>query len=134
MNMKMKKRRAPERPPLLMYEFQDLEILLAGTAEAAASFTAGTAETAASFTAGTSAETATSLAAGSVLTGTGFIHNKCTTALHCAVETFDRSVGLACFGHFDETETFGTAGLAISYKTDASHVSVSRESCFEFIC
>ena len=36
--------------------------------------------------------------------------------------------------HFDETETFGTAGLAISYKTDASHVSVSRESCFEFIC
>ena len=80
------------------------------------------------------AENATSLAARSVLTGTGFIHNKCTAALHCAVETFDRSVGLACFGHFDETETFGTAGLAISYKTDASHVSVSRESCFEFIC
>ncbi len=132
--MKMKKRRSLLSPPLLMYEFQDLEILLAGTAEAAASFTAGTAETAASFTAGASAETATSLAAGSVLTGTGFIHNKCTAALHCAVETFDRSVGLACFGHFDETETFGTAGLAISYKTDASHVSVSRESCFEFIC
>ena len=82
----MKKRRTPERPPLLMYEFQDLEILLAGTAEAAASFTAGTAETAASFTAGASAETATSLAAGSVLTGTGFIHNKCTAALHCAVD------------------------------------------------
>ena len=121
--MKMKKRRSLLSPPLLMYEFQDLEILLAGTAEAAASFTAGA-----------SAETATSLAAGSVLTGTGFIHNKCTAALHCAVETFDRSVGLACFGHFDETETFGTAGLAISYKTDASHVSVSRESCFEFIC
>lgn len=53
--MKMKKRRSLLSPPLLMYEFQDLEILLAGTAEAAASFTAGTAETAASFTAGASA-------------------------------------------------------------------------------
>ena len=116
-----------------MREFQESEILFAGPAEAAASFTAGPAETAASFTTGP-AEATASFTTGPVLTGTGFIHDECTATLHCAVETFDRSVGLACFGHFDETETFGTAGLAISYKTDASHVSVSRESCFEFIC
>ncbi len=108
------------------------ELFFARCAEAAAPIIAGCAEAAMAFTAGT-AESAP-FAAGSFLARPGFIDDQSAPSLHGTVESGDCRVGFRRIRHFDETETFGPAGFAISYKTDACHVSVSRESCFEFIC
>jgi hypothetical protein len=57
----------------------------------------------------------------------GFVHTETTTPEGFVVESIDRSESLAVIGHFDESETTGTARLAVRDNLCTGHLSVLRE-------
>jgi hypothetical protein len=65
--------------------------------------------------------------------GTGFVDHSFTAADVIAVEGFDRFAGFLIIGHFNKTETFGSAGFAVIDNSGGCNFTESRKNFAQFI-
>jgi len=101
---------------------------VAAPATAAASATEPAAATAAATEPAATAAASTT----AFFAGPGFVDGKGASAMLLPVERCDRRLGFLIGAHFDETETFGTTGVAVVDDLGRHDGAVLPEQLFEF--
>jgi len=103
------------------------------TTASAATTAAEAATTAAASTAVAAAATTTASATtASLFARAGFIDGKCAAIVLLAVERGNRRRGFLVRGHFDKSEAFASAGVAIVDDLGGDDLPVCSEQLFEF--
>jgi hypothetical protein len=67
------------------------------------------------------------------LSGARFVHNHSATAELLAMHTCNGSLCLSVIGHFDESETFGAASIALHHHACTGHATKRAESGLQII-
>src|SRR5688500_3850920 len=111
------------RRPFLLYLRQSAVCSVTAAGTAAAALTTATAATTSVAAATTSAAEAAG-ARGTRFHRTRFVDDQATAADLLAVHAFDGSLGFSLGAHFDETETFGAAGVTFHHDFGAGHGAV----------